>query len=343
MARLLRQVTVVRDGMHNGFTDLACWQGAYWVSYRKGTSHASIDGEAVVSVSVDRTRFREACRLKLPGDNRDPKLFAVSPTRLAMTIPTWIGGYEAHHLHQYITFSADGFNYEPPVRILPPGQWLWRIREHDGRYYGLVQELTRSKQPNVRLQHNLILMSSADLLTWSEHCRVGGDAQSLNESDIIWRADGEAWIVARSTVAPGYSFFCAAPPPWRAWECTRLSALIHAPIMLEHAGVVYVTGRSRPELEGEQTFPFLSVTSLGLWSVTRGAVTPVLRIPATGDCSYPGLVRDPAGRICLSYYSQHAYHMGVVPPPFRLEPTPPHDQGQLLTPDDVYFAELQLP
>jgi hypothetical protein len=35
--------------------------------------------------------------------------------------------------------------------------------------------------------------------------------------------------------------------------------------------------------------------------------------------------------------------MGVVSPPFRLEPDTPHDKGQLLTPDDVYFAELQLP
>jgi hypothetical protein len=68
-----------------------------------------------------------------------------------------------------------------------------------------------------------------------------------------------------------------------------------------------------------------------------------MRIPATGDCSYPGLIKDPEGRVCLSYYSQHAYHMGVVPMPFRLEPTPPHDHGQLLASDDVYFAELDLP
>ena len=46
MARVLRQVTVVRDGWHNGFTDLQYWQGCYWVSYRKGTAHASADGEA---------------------------------------------------------------------------------------------------------------------------------------------------------------------------------------------------------------------------------------------------------------------------------------------------------
>ncbi len=77
--------------------------------------------------------------------------------------------------------------------------------------------------------------------------------------------------------------------------------------------------------------------------MTRGAVEPVLRIPATGDCAYPGFIKDPDGRICLTYYSQHAYHSGVIAPPFRLEPDEPWDKGQLLTPDDVYFAELELP
>ena len=48
MAAILRQVTVARDGMHNAFTDLQYWQGCYLVGYRKGASHVSMDGEAVV-------------------------------------------------------------------------------------------------------------------------------------------------------------------------------------------------------------------------------------------------------------------------------------------------------
>ena len=343
MARILRQVTVARDGWHNGFTDVQYWQDCYWVSYRKGMAHATMDGEAVVSVSTDRTRFREAARVKVRGDNRDPKLFPINGDRVAMRIPSWIGGYQSQHLHQYITFSDDGFNYEKPVRILDPGQWLWRIRERDGLYYGLVQELTQSKRDPEKKQHNLVLMTSTDLLQWDLHCRIGDDAVSLNESDIVWRGDGEAWIVARSTVPPSYSFFCSAPPPWKEWEITRLDAMIHAAIMLEHEGELYVTGRSSPELEGVTTFPFLSQSSLGLWRVTRGAVEPVLRIPATGDCSYPGLIKDPEGRICLSYYSQHAYDMGVVPRPCRLKADRTQASGEILNADDVYFAELELP
>ena len=57
MARVLRQTTVARDGLHNGFTDVQYWQSLYWVGYRKGRGHATLDGEAVVS-AVSYTHLR---------------------------------------------------------------------------------------------------------------------------------------------------------------------------------------------------------------------------------------------------------------------------------------------
>lgn len=332
MSQILRQTTVARDGLHNGFTDLQYWQSLYWVSYRKGSAHASMDGEAIVSVSADRHRFREAACVKIYGDNRDPKLFALSDDRLAMTIPTWGGDYRSTSLRQYITFSGDGFNWQPPARILDDGQWLWRVRKHQGTYYGLVQELTT--KPDESRQHNLLLMTSDDLLTWRMHCRIGDNDLALSESDIVFRGDGGAWIIARSSHTPDYySFFCHATPPYTDWEPQRLDAMIHAPIMLEHDGDLFVAGRNRPDLEGIEGFP--SQYSLGVWRVTSGKVEPVLRIPAMRDCSYPGLIKDPEGRICMTYYSQHAYAMGVID-------TSPAVPDPRMLPSDVYFAELEL-
>lgn len=109
MSSVLCTTTVVRNGFHNGFTDVQEWQDLYWVSYRKGSGHMTFDSQAALSVSIDRRRFREAARIKLPGDNRDPKMFPMSPDKMAMTIPTWEGAHAADKLHQYITFSSDGF------------------------------------------------------------------------------------------------------------------------------------------------------------------------------------------------------------------------------------------
>lgn len=337
MAHIATHTTVVRDGFHNAFTDLQYWRDMYWVSYRKGSAHASMDGEAVAAVSTDRTRFREAARVKVYGDNRDPKLFPISEDRMAMTIPDWEGEYAGWALQQYITFSEDGFNWEKPVPILEKGQWLWRIREHEGVLYGLVQEIDTDRETG-RNRHDLVLMTTTDLLEWTVHCRVGPADLRLNESDIVWRPDGEAWLVARSTNAPGYSYFCSAQPPYTEWQCKPVKALIHAPVMVEHEGVVYVAGRSKPELEGVEGFP--TRCSLGVWKIENGHVQPVLRIPAMGDCSYPGLVKDPEGRICMSYYSQHAYLMGVEP--MVWQQTEP-GSAQALVPSDVFLAELALP
>jgi hypothetical protein len=181
-----------------------------------------------------------------------------------------------------------------------------------------------------------ILAVSEDLLNWQTVTRIG-EGLALNESDIHWWPDGEAWLISRNADdaegGPG-SFFACARPPYTDWEVTPMTPLVHAPAMIEHKGSLYVCGRSAPAREGITTFPF-SWSSMGVWRVGRGELKPALRIPATGDCAYPGLIHDPDGRVCLSYYSQHAYAMGVVHSPSGDAFTHHHKA-------DVYFAELEL-
>jgi hypothetical protein len=347
MASIRRQVTVVRDGYHNAFTDMVYWQDCYWVSYRKGTSHISMDGEVCLSVSEDRTRFREAARIKIPGDNRDPKLVVMTDGRLAMIFPTWVGGARNRHLQQFVSFSEDGFNWDKPVQIMEPHWWLWRVVEHGGRYYGAAYTYRdrHTGEDNVRSQEFVV---SDDLLAWEVLGQTG--PEPLGEAGFHFQPDGEVWMIARCTLprtAP--AFFCSSRPPYKDWESTQLDAMIHSPVTLEHNGVLYVAGRRHAPQEGDVTFPFTAPYSLGIWRVERGRVEPVLRIPATGDCAYPGFIKDPAGRICLSYYSQHAYRMGVVseallnseeaPDTIRNYQGEPNTQPQ----NDVYFAELELP
>ena len=347
MARIIRQTTVTRDGMHNAFTDLQYWQGNYWVGYRKGAGHASMDGEAVVAVSADRVRFREVAHLKVPGDVRDPKLLPIDGQRMACYFPSWTTGYRTRELQHYITFSTNGYDWDTPRSILETGRWLWRVRPHDGRYFGLVQTLTGGDAEKGVPKLELDLVVSDDLLHWEEVARIG-EGCGLCESDIFFQPDGEAWVIARTVLQNREtgSYFAAARPPYTDWDVTPMHPVVHAPVVLEHGGQLYVAGRYVPGHEGETTFPFRGHHPFGeqhegwgtaVWRMGRGTLEKVLCIPATGDCSYPGLIEDPDGRVCMSHYSQHAYHMGIAEVPAGVATHRYAHQAA-----DIYFTELEL-
>ena len=329
MSSIRRQTTVVRDGHHNAFTDLQYWQSLYWISYRKGAGHVSMDGEVVVSVSSDRARFREVAHLKVPGDNRDPKFVPMAPDRMALIFPSSDGRCEWDSLDQYVSFSSDGFHWDAPRRLpIQRGLWLWRVRKHGELYYGMVYGRERKDHPR-----SLMLMTSPDMLEWRYVAHLGREEMNLNESDITFRPDGTAWVIARAQCEPQTAFFFHAAPPYTQWQGHPLPAMIQSPIIFDSGSGLYVAGRYAPALEGIKDFPW--DRSLAIWKLSFGKIEPVLRIPACGDCAYPGLAKDADGRICMSYYSQHAYYMGVVP-----GETPFPNKNAM--PADVYFAELDL-
>ena len=335
MAHIIRMTTVVRDGMHNAFTDLQYWQGNYWVAYRKGAGHVSMDGSPVIAVSSDRQRFREVAQFHVRGDCRDPKLLPIDDGRMAAYFPSWTHGAAARDLQHYITFTDNGFDWEKPQPILDQRLWLWRVRRHGGRYYGLVQNLTGDWSDGNK-PHNLDLAVSDDLTGWETIARVG-DGLGMNESDIYWQPDGEAWIVSRTVHQDEEtaSYFASARPPYTVWETTPMKPMVHAPVFVEHNDSLYVAGRCSPDRDGWDTFPFHGASTC-VWRVGRGKLEPILHVPAGGDCSYPGLMKDPEGRICMSYYSQHAYQMGIARPPVDVSSDEPCRAA------DVYFAELEL-
>jgi hypothetical protein len=344
MARLLRIVTVTRDGLHNAFTDLVKWQGQYWIGYRKGASHASMDGEAIVAVSPNKCRFREVAHIRVAGDVRDPKFVPMSEDKLAAIFPVWIGGHQKRDLQQYVAFTNNGWDFEKPVEVqLPRNHWLWRAVKHNGRYYGVCYNFDKVKT-NFAREYISELMVSDDLVKWETISRIGDSSMSLGETGMHFTAEGELWTVTRRNREPHTALLAIAKAPYTQWENHELGVFIHAPVIAESKGALYVCGRRHAGMEGDQGHPHSSPHGTMIWQLERGRVKPVLRLPAAGDCSYAGMITAEDGRLLVSYYSQHAYLDGVVAPQFDhgIDPVANADNAVTLFPSDVYFAEVEV-
>lgn len=340
MPRVLNHVTVCRDGMHNAFPDLIHWQGAYWVTYRKSERHHyAPTARFMFATSTDRTRWREVSEVTMRGDVRGSKFAPLSDDRMGMVFSQVLmdpGKPDARQFQAHVAFTDDLVHWEEPIPILDPFFHIFRLRRREGRYYAMVTLMPGEER-------RLHLMASDDLIDWELVSRIGPDEDKINESDIHFRPDGEAWVVARTKRQGDHAWFGCAKPPYTDWELIDLKVKIHAPTILDHAGKLYVAGRCMPAEVGESAWPFGH--SLCIWELERGKVTPVLRLPAAGDSSYCGLIEDPDGRVCIAYYSQHAYYLGVIPPFGGKVVSDDADPPRKLREGyaaDIYFAEIDL-
>ena len=329
MVRIAWQRRVAYDGWHNAFTDLCRWRDSYWLVYRRGSTHVSPDGGIVVLRSVDLERWHEVTVLKTLGDDRDPKLCPTTD-RLYVYFGTWLPRPEGWPderfgpLISHVSSTDDGVKWSDPVPLYERNVWLWRIRVHDDTLYCAAYGW---EDPRHKEQSFLELLVSKDGVSWEKHCRIADIEDQPDESDLLFRLDGELWCITRSTRKPDHSLFYISNPPYRVWERVDLGVTIHAPVICESQGKVFVAGRRRTDAPWiPQTTP---LGNTGLFLVKRGAVEPILAFPSDGDAAYPGMVSPEAGRLIISYYSQHAYRSGVI-------------QGISPHASDVYVAEIIL-
>lgn len=363
MAQILTHHTVVRDGYHNMCTDLCFWRDAFWLVHSRGSAHCSPDGVVVLHRSADLRRWSEVAVFKGPCDLRDAALTATDDELLLYAIDSHFemesSGRERQIADTCVFTSDDGYRWSERKKAYEKNYWLWRVREREGTFYSP--------------EKGGELLSSPDGREWSFHSRIADDGMSpqerqelrevehrmtpnFNEADIIFRPDGEMWCVSRTKRDGHHSLLYISKPPYKDWECVDLKTMIHCPALCESGGKVYVAGRS------DVSVPWIAqplpAGNTAIFELDRNGVTPVFALPSSGDAAYPGLVSLEAGRLIISYYSQHAYLGGVIeadkrslhhierwaslnraapPPGYPLELS--HFKSG---PSDIYIAEIDL-
>jgi len=274
-------------GPHNAFTDLIRFKDRWWCCFREAQDHGWSIGTVRVICSEDGQAWEAAALLaEREVDLRDPKL-SVTPTGSLMLVAggSLYEGTEYRTRAPRIAFSAEGYEWTPPQKVLAEDHWLWRVTWHEGVAYS-VSKLGEGSNPR-----RGFLYSSTDGLDWQwiTEFILPNDTWTASETTLRVMPDGEMVALVRP------NWIGSSRAPYRDWQWTQISQGMGGPNFIRLAdGTLWAAARGRYE----------DAAGTVLARMTKDSYEPVLHLPSGGDCSYPGMVEH-EGLLWMSYYSSH--------------------------------------
>jgi hypothetical protein len=274
---------------HSAFTDLTRFKGRWYCAFREGSAHVSPDGAIRVLSSADGVVWVSAARLaQTDRDFRDPKLVVTPDDRLvihaAAALPP---GSEFRH-QSFLWSSYDGRDWTGPIRVGEPDFWLWRVTWRRKYGYGVGYHTVDPRMTR--------LYVSTDGYSYSTHVENLFDRDYPNESSILFLADETALCLLRRDGGTQTAQLGRSTPPYRGWTWQNLGMRIGGPHMIQLRDDRIVAA-ARFHDGGAHT-------ALAWLDAAAGTLTPFLKLPSSGDSSYPGLVFHD-GMLWVSYYSSH--------------------------------------
>ncbi len=292
---------VTDNAFHNAFTDLVRWKDQYYLCYREGESHMSMDGRVQVMRSVDMRQWELCGTLDTFGDDRDPH-FAANDGELRVYFGVWdlkhaedSGTPDRNRVRSHFASTTDGATWSKVQGVYESGYWLWRVRWHDGAWYSAAYTAVRPKPESRETR----LLRSADGVAW-DLVSVVTTEHMAGEADLWWNEDGSMELITRTNDEPGNALWFRMDPS-DTWSGEDVGARVHSPAVVQWKDRLFVAGRGRGD-DGSNTT---------LWELVDGKAVERLVLPSGGDTSYPGLLVDPASvdadvpAFLISWYSQH--------------------------------------
>ena len=293
---------VYSDGHHNAWTDLALFQGRWYVFFKSGWWHAGPGHRPVYARSTDLTAaswdkprgIAPVDELRLCGSG-PAKFFVWQESLWAvvhMAVPTdphlGIPPGRAGGSQAFVTCSPDGMVWSKPRPLFDRGQYLWRVQERDGYLYAAVFEISYERN------RDIWLLRSDDVFRWSEVARWYG-----SQPDLLFDDDGEAISLGLSPRDSGnfrnLDTLRRARPPYTQWGTEELGFTVHSPVLARAGGKLLMAGVEWLAKPGRQTT---------LRAYEDGSFGDPLVLFPDGDCGYPGMIAIPGreDEVLVSYY-----------------------------------------
>jgi hypothetical protein len=275
---------------HNAFTDLARVRGKWYCVFRESEGHQGSVGRIRVLVSADGKDWKSAALIGLRGvDLRDPRISAArrGPLELLMGGTVMLRG-EATGRRPRLSTSVDGINWTAPAPVLEEGDWLWRTTRRGRASYGISYRIVSP------LLWEVHLMQSADGRRYEDLGDLGVPGKP-NEATLRFRRDGRLIALVRREAGNGRAWIGTSAPPYRSWRWAETAERVGGPNFLVLPDAT-MWAAARIWRRGA---PIVSICRM-----SERDLVPVLELPSSGDCGYPGMVHH-RGMLWVSYYSEH--------------------------------------
>lgn len=316
---------IVDDGLHNAFTDLAKFQGRFYLAYRSCPEGHMIFPTSKIHILVSDNgidSWEEVFCFAVPGrDVRDPH-FLLFQDKLFVYSGTWLcppADSDERDMNDHLGYAAssnDGATWTGPTMMEGTyGHYIWRAAAHGNRAYlcgRRRREFAPGQDENRRELIQAAMLASDDGLIWY---KAGLFADGYgDETAFLFEEDGACLALVRGA-DPVPARLSRLRPPYDHFDHVELDRNVGGPLLARWGERLLVGGRKMLD-------PDHPVTSL-YWLENDG-LHEAAELPSGGDNSYPGFVDLGEGRGLLSYYSSH------------------EGSGRGVAPCHVYLAELRL-
>ncbi|HRR95162.1 MAG TPA: hypothetical protein P5150_00295 [Candidatus Ratteibacteria bacterium] len=274
------------DGYHNAFTDIIKYKESYFVCFRHATEHGlKGQGEIYVLKSNNLENWELITKFPPLKDSRDPKFF-IFEEKLGVLFFAYPDINTTQIRDGYISYSDDGENFSPVIKISKDNLCFWRIRNYKEKLYATAYK-GGEKEEN-----------------WGSYLFVSDDGENFNkvstilegeyanETDLLFEGDICYAIVRRENLQT--PALCISKYPFDKWESYNLNKIIQGPCIFKFKGEIYIAGRVNT----------LTKTGILKLDLERKRVKDEIILPSEGDTSYCGVVVE-NNKFYLSYYSQH--------------------------------------
>ena len=281
------------EGKHNAFTDLIRFQDQWYCVFREGDDHAKGAGKIRVLRSKDGQAWASAALIATDGaDLRYPHISITPKGELMIVggaaVPPTRDPVKDHY--SFVSFSKDGATWGAPDRTLDSWQWLWRVRWHEGKAFG-VAYCSNATPPR---KYEGLLYQSAD---GKKYERVAAfDIPNPTEATLAF--DGDTMLcLQRRDGKPNTAMLGTSKTPYKEWTWKDLGVYFGGPNLIRTPdGTWLASGRMTTSGKPQPVLCQLDVKNAKL--------TPLVTLPSGGDTSYAGMVWHD-DQLWMSYYSSH--------------------------------------